>query len=147
MKQKDHEQTYLNTVFEADNLEFSRELTRELTTSIADLDLEDSQDNEDGQDNDEAVKLLVKELNEMKGVVEKFSQEELDDMIPSEARVALAERFKQDFACVSMDNPLYIETIVLLNKLGVVINRDIEEEEQEHKNEEEPKEWRHYQPV
>ena len=152
MKQKEHKKTYLNTVYEPDNLEFSRELT----TSIADLDLEDIEEIECSQDKDEAVKLLVSELNEMKSVVEKYTQEELNELIPNEARIALAERFKQDFAPIGMDNPLYIETIILLNKLGIVISRDIEEEEEhkgeeeEHKGEEEDhdeKEWRHFQPV
>ena len=86
----------------------------------------------------------------MKSVVEKYTQEELNELIPNEARIALAERFKQDFAPIGMDNPLYIETIILLNKLGIVISRDIEEEEEEHKGEEEDhdeKEWRHFQPV
>tara|TARA_R110000796_G_scaffold181699_1_gene298294 strand:- start:95 stop:538 length:444 start_codon:yes stop_codon:yes gene_type:complete len=145
MKQRDHEQTYLNTVFEADNLEFSRDLT----TSVADLNLEDIEDIEDSQDKDEAIKLLVKELNEMKSVVERYTQKEIEEMIPSEARIALAERFKQDFSCVGMDNPLYIETVHLLKHLGVIITRDREEEdeEEEHKNESEESEWRHFEPV
>jgi hypothetical protein len=140
MKQKDHQNNYSNVdndllpIYEKDNLEYSRELT----TSISDLNLEDS------EEKDEAVELLVSELNDMKEIVEKYTKEEIDEMIPLEARTALAERFKQDFRYMPMSNPLYIETVHLLKHLGVIITREIEPEIEEKKEE---NEWRNFAPV